>query len=178
MTKFCSRKSGKNNCSLCELNRSKQYRLRLKSKAVEYKGGCCEICGYNKCLRSLVFHHRDPSEKDFAIGESRPGYKIVRKWDLVKVELDKCQLLCHNCHNEIHHQIETEKSNKYKDYNIHKKNIHLINTHIIKGRFTPDQMMEKINKGQYETKKQLNSRELAHEKWVEKSLNQTVHNIL
>ena len=43
------------------------WRKRSKLKLVEYKGGECERCGYNKCIDSLEFHHIDPNEKDFTI---------------------------------------------------------------------------------------------------------------
>ena len=76
-------------------NVSKQLR-KIKQKAIEYKGGKCIICGYNKCATSMVFHHRNPEEKEFAI-----GHKLA-KWETVKTELDKCDLLCLNCHGEIH----------------------------------------------------------------------------
>jgi hypothetical protein len=138
-------------CLKCDADRSKKYLRSLKEKSVEYKGGECEICGYNKCLRSLVFHHKDPLQKDFAIGESRPGVKKVRNWNLVKFELDKCQLLCHNCHNEVHDRIEKEKKEHPIDLMIHKKNIHLINTHILKGRKTPEEIMKEIESGKYKT---------------------------
>ena len=47
---------------------------------------------------ALEFHHLDPSQKDFGI--SSKGY--TRSWDKVKEELDKCILVCSNCHREIH----------------------------------------------------------------------------
>lgn len=166
MTKFTIKKSGKRICSSCEVAASKAYRFRLKQKAVEYKGGKCEICGYDKCLRSLVFHHNDPLQKDFAIGESRPRYKKARKWDLVKIELDKCQLLCHNCHNELHDKIETEKDDGVLQRKIHRKNINIINEHLIKERYTPAKLMERIESGHYDTVETLNHRELLHQEWV------------
>lgn len=66
--------------------------------AVEYKGGKCSVCGYDRCADALEFHHLDPSQKDFGI--SSKGY--TRSWDKVKEELDKCILVCSNCHREIH----------------------------------------------------------------------------
>ena len=81
-----------------------RFRKNLKTKAIEYKGGRCERCGYDKSPRSLVFHHRDPAEKDFAIG----GNGHSRAWDRVKIGLDKCDLLCANCHGEVHEQWEQE----------------------------------------------------------------------
>lgn len=40
--------------------------------AVQYKGGKCCVCGYNKYLGALEFHHLNPNEKDFGI--SNKGY--------------------------------------------------------------------------------------------------------
>ena len=75
-----------------------QRRRKLKEMSVEYKGGKCIICGYNKCIEALEFHHLDPSEKDFGI--SSKG--LTRSWDKIKIELDKCICVCANCHREIH----------------------------------------------------------------------------
>jgi len=65
--------------------------------AIDYKGGKCIVCGYNKCTWALEFHHIDPKEKEFSISDK--GY--TRSWDKVKIELDKCVLLCANCHREV-----------------------------------------------------------------------------
>jgi predicted HNH restriction endonuclease len=67
---------------------------------VEYKGGKCEICGYNKCLAALDFHHLDPSQKEKEITRWRMcNYKYH---DELFTELDKCILVCANCHRELH----------------------------------------------------------------------------
>ena len=73
------------------------WRKRTKELLVEYKGGECEFCGYNKCIEALEFHHIDPTKKDFGIGDGSS-----RKWDSLKIELDKCLILCANCHRELH----------------------------------------------------------------------------
>jgi len=74
--------------------------------SVEYLGGKCQVCGYNRCLGSLVFHHIDSSTKEFGI--SSKGHS--RSWERVKEELDKCVLVCSNCHGEIHaEQINIEE---------------------------------------------------------------------
>lgn len=86
---------GKN---LTNSERVAAWRRRTKAKAVEYKGGSCRLCGYCKSHRALDFHHVDPAQKEFAI--SRKG--ITRAWEKIKVELDKCILLCRNCHAEVH----------------------------------------------------------------------------
>ena len=72
-------------------------RHELKGKAVTYKGGCCIKCGYCKILSAMEFHHRNPLEKDFQIGGNH-----TRKWTSIQTELDKCDLLCANCHRETH----------------------------------------------------------------------------
>ena len=92
-------------CSVKCKNKSAtdRFRKNQKLKAVEYMGGCCQLCGYNKCVGALHFHHLDPSEKDFAL--SKTGSTYV--WDDVKKELDKCVCLCGNCHSEVHAGIVT-----------------------------------------------------------------------
>lgn len=71
---------------------------KAKLIAFNYKGEKCQICGYNKCKRALDFHHVNPSEKSFNI--SSEGYS--KSFELLKTELDKCILVCSNCHREIH----------------------------------------------------------------------------
>ena len=77
----------------------KNRRQKLKEMGVEYLGGKCMKCGYNKCIWALDFHHRDPKEKEFGIG----AYNNLA-WFKIMTELDKCDLLCANCHRELHHQ--------------------------------------------------------------------------
>jgi hypothetical protein len=74
-------------------------RKKIKKELIDYKGGCCFICGYNKSYRSLHFHHLNPKEKDFTLGSKwgKLGFN-----DEIKKELDKCILVCANCHGEIH----------------------------------------------------------------------------
>lgn len=73
-------------------------RKKLREQAVEYKGGKCIYCGYNRCQAALDFHHLDARSKEF--GLSRDG--ITRSWEKTKKELDKCILVCSNCHREVH----------------------------------------------------------------------------
>ena len=68
-----------------------------KEKAVTYKGGKCEKCGYNKCIAALDFHHKNPEEKIYDVKSL-----MNRKWELIQEEIDKCILLCSNCHREEH----------------------------------------------------------------------------
>ena len=80
-------------------------RRKVRLMAIEYGGGKCQICGYKKCNRALSFHHKDPNQKDFGLSTS----SITRSWEKTKAELDKCILVCANCHMEIHEQIELKK---------------------------------------------------------------------
>lgn len=72
------------------------WRQRTKLRAITHKGGACQICGYNKSVRALQFHHLKPGEKDFNISSAS------KSWQSIKKELDKCILLCSNCHAEVH----------------------------------------------------------------------------
>lgn len=70
---------------------------RKKEKAVQAFGGKCCICGYDRCLGALEFHHVDRNTKQVS-----PSYIILRwAWERIKTELDKCILVCANCHREI-----------------------------------------------------------------------------
>ncbi len=73
------------------------YRQRVKLRSIDYLGGKCWACEYSKCLSALVFHHIDPESKSFGVADGR-----TRKWETVRTELDKCALLCANCHEEVH----------------------------------------------------------------------------
>ena len=87
-------REAKKNRSLSVIN----WRKRKKIELVEYKGGSCEICGYNKCIQSLSFHHIDKKTKEFTISGKSWSFERLKK------EVDKCILICHNCHGEIHNQ--------------------------------------------------------------------------
>lgn len=71
-------------------------RRSLRDHAIAYKGGCCNVCGYDKCVAAFDFHHVDPLEKDFTISAH------MTSWERIKKEVDKCVLVCANCHREIH----------------------------------------------------------------------------
>lgn len=88
---------GRRICKCCS-NKAKAIQNRqTKRISIEYKGGKCEKCGYDKCPAALSFHHRDPAEKDLK-------WKNLKNcsFEKLKTELDKCDLLCHNCHAELH----------------------------------------------------------------------------
>jgi predicted HNH restriction endonuclease len=96
---LCTKIANKKFCSpQCK---SKYYvyerRKRLKTLSIEYLGGKCQICGYEKCKDALVFHHLSPELKQHTISDGD-----TRSWERIKTELDKCILLCANCHSEVH----------------------------------------------------------------------------
>ena len=93
-----SRGDTKSNCAGCVVAIK---RRKVKNRAIDYKGGKCIKCGYHKCNRSLSFHHVDQSEKDFSVSDF-----YFWSWGRIEKELDKCVLVCNNCHGEIHEKIQ------------------------------------------------------------------------
>lgn len=88
-----------------------ECRRNNKVKLIEYKGGKCEKCGYNKPIPGAYdFHHKNPSEKSFAIAKAGRTISLEK----LKAEADKCMLVCKLCHAEIHYDIEVEKVEKLK----------------------------------------------------------------
>jgi hypothetical protein len=84
-------------------NDDKCRRVITKKTFLEYKGGSCKKCGYNKCSASLAFHHLDKTTKLFRLSRARHVFRSV--CDITEKfveELDKCELLCSNCHSEEH----------------------------------------------------------------------------
>ncbi len=101
---------------------NKKWNLNNKNKCAKYRRDTkirqriwfdkhkemlkCEICGYNKCPTALDFHHKDPQEKEFSIakgiGRRYPKERILK-------EIEKCFILCSNCHRELHHKEDQEK---------------------------------------------------------------------
>lgn len=87
-------------CKVCTNEQSINRQKYNKQKAVDYLGGKCSHCNYSKYLGALEFHHKDPSKKDFTIARFK-----CRSFDSIKSELDKCILLCANCHREEHFRL-------------------------------------------------------------------------
>jgi hypothetical protein len=80
-------------CHCCAMTK---HRNKKKQQIVEYLGGKCAVCSYNKCVRALQCHHLDKSEKEFTVS------RRTLSWEKLVKELDKCILLCANCHSEYH----------------------------------------------------------------------------
>lgn len=93
--------------------RVKQWRKNFKTRIVLSMGGCCRICGYNKCYEALELHHINPLEKEYTISSIRAN---CTSWLKVVEELRKCILLCANCHREVH-TIGTKLPDNYFIFN-------------------------------------------------------------
>jgi len=76
-----------------------RYRKRIKEKMIDCMGKKCQICSYDKCSDALEFHHIDPTKKEYSFGKLRAN---PRSKEILACELEKCILLCSNCHREIH----------------------------------------------------------------------------
>lgn len=72
-------------------------RKERKELLVKGFGGKCQICGYNKCITALEFHHINSSLKDFNF------HTTNHSWEKIINECKKCICVCANCHREIHH---------------------------------------------------------------------------
>ena len=81
---------------------SNNSRDTVKQCCIEYLGGACAHCGIkDDCSAIYDFHHRDPSEKEFNVSS------FCRSFEKLKSELDKCDLLCGNCHRKVHFKHNT-----------------------------------------------------------------------
>lgn len=78
-------------------HRSFSARTR-KEKLIKMKGGRCQECRQTYPYYIYDFHHREPAEKDFAIGGG-----IHKPWPEILLEVEKCDLLCANCHRQVEH---------------------------------------------------------------------------
>lgn len=83
-------------CYDCMPDGKQLTRGEFLAKLKLIRGGKCERCGYDICLKALEFHHVDPSKKDFTISNDH-----VKLGDAI-VESKKCILICSNCHKELH----------------------------------------------------------------------------
>ena len=110
-------------CKKCANAKSVLKEQLTKKALIEYKGGKCVRCSNTFDFRVYDFHHTNPQEKDFTLRE----HKSLSLSKQMK-EVDKCILLCANCHHEIHHEIKQDVGyfNKIKgnteSWNENKKN--------------------------------------------------------
>ncbi len=88
---------GHKSCKVCHNNQVIDRQREIKKQCIDYMGGKCCKCGYCKYQGALEFHHLDPTKKDFGISR-----KQKTNFEDLKKELDKCILICSNCHRELH----------------------------------------------------------------------------
>jgi hypothetical protein len=84
-------------CLRCRSEAVSQRRRRVKAQLVAEAGGACALCGYDRHLGALQFHHLDPAQKRFAIASVGTALSL----DRARAEVTKCVLLCANCHAEV-----------------------------------------------------------------------------
>lgn len=86
--------------------RKKIQRAKMKEEVARFKKEKgCKICGFNKFSGSLLFHHNDPTQKEMGIGEMLSKGQISKYYK----ELDKCSVLCFNCHIALHQGLIKEE---------------------------------------------------------------------
>ena len=59
----------------------------------------CLRCGYNQHPEIIEFHHKNKSEKVAGVCELAKSLKSIY---IIKKEIEKCDLICPNCHREEH----------------------------------------------------------------------------
>ena len=100
---------------LCSNCKRKSKRLAYRISAANYKNNVCEICGIKRNtiddLEIFDFHHKDKSNKSFELSDNIES----KNWDIVKQELDKCVMLCANCHRKQHIYIRNETVVKFAE---------------------------------------------------------------
>lgn len=85
-------------CSKCNTEHVHTHRVKKKEILILELGGSCILCGYNKYIGSLHFHHIDPRTKKFGLGKINLASSLSK----LREEVKKCILVCSNCHGEIH----------------------------------------------------------------------------
>jgi transposase len=97
LTTFKRRSTGGYRCARCRAEAVARRRRKVKRLLVTEAGGCCKLCGYDRCVGALEFHHVVPSDKRFSL--SHRG--VTRSLEKARAEASKCALLCANCHAEV-----------------------------------------------------------------------------
>ena len=96
-TTFVLEGRGSYRCRQCRVEHVARRRRKIKRLLVEEAGGKCLLCGYNRHLEALQFHHLEPGEKLFHLGQGGQSRSLAR----CRAEARKCALLCANCHAEV-----------------------------------------------------------------------------
>ena len=94
---FARDASGTYRCPRCVSEAVHRRRRKLKEIVVREAGGACRLCGYDRYVGALEFHHVDPTGKRFGLAQGG----LTRSLDAIREEARKCVLLCSNCHAEV-----------------------------------------------------------------------------
>lgn len=97
VTRFLRRSEGGFRCAQCRAEAVARRRRKVKKILVSDAGGRCAVCGYDRCVSALEFHHVVPEDKRFSL--SHRG--VARSLEKARAEASKCVLLCGNCHSEV-----------------------------------------------------------------------------
>lgn len=97
VTDFWLEGRGSYRCLRCRWEAVARRRRKVKAILVEEAGGACFLCGYDRYIGALQFHHTDPEGKAFGVS----GGGLTRSLDHARGEARKCTLLCANCHAEV-----------------------------------------------------------------------------
>lgn len=96
-TEFIVFAHDRSRCARCNVEAVTERRRRVKRILVEEAGGSCAICGYDRLVQALQFHHLDPAGKRYALASRG----VARSLADARAEAAKCALLCANCHAEV-----------------------------------------------------------------------------
>jgi transposase len=102
-TTFVKRRAGGYRCGKCRAEAVTRRRRKIKRLLVEEAGGACVLCGYERCMYALAFHHVEPASKRFSL--SHRG--VTRSLAAARAEASQCVLLCANCHAEVEAGVAT-----------------------------------------------------------------------
>lgn len=97
LTAFILTSQGGYRCKQCRSDAVSARRRRVKQILVDEAGGKCALCGYDRYVGALQFHHVNPATKSFTVSHGGVTNSIAR----AREEAAKCVLLCSNCHAEV-----------------------------------------------------------------------------
>jgi hypothetical protein len=97
LTEFVVEGRGYYRCVKCRSENVSAWRRRMKRLLVEEAGGKCWLCGYDRCVAALEFHHLEPGQKSFPLSMRGVTLGIEK----LRAEARKCALLCATCHAEV-----------------------------------------------------------------------------
>lgn len=97
LTEFFLEGRGYYRCVKCRSDAVSRRRRKVKEILVKEAGGGCVLCGYDRCLGALEFHHLDPSQKRLEVNAKGVSLALAT----LRSEAAKCVLLCANCHVEV-----------------------------------------------------------------------------